>query len=174
MVPSVGDLIWPFGNVFAIFLGLRLLNISSICSRDDFNPAKCKARFVLPRPFNAVYWDPIRCFAVFLIVEVFTLIIVKTKAIECILKFFRLVVFSCLYHSWVFSIPDLSDSVVRDLLHISIVKRSDDSVYHLHFVSPSLKLFYICNEAVWFWEQSDLSWKIPPMCWEYSLLLSWR
>ena len=100
LVPSVGDLIWPFGNVFAIFLGLRLLNISSICSRDDFNPAKCKARFVLPRPFNAVYWDPIRCFAMFLIVEVFTLIIVKTKAIECILKFFRLVVFSCLYHSW--------------------------------------------------------------------------
>ena len=46
LVPSVGELVWPFGNFFASFLCLRLLNISSICSRDDFDSVKCKARLM--------------------------------------------------------------------------------------------------------------------------------
>ena len=50
--------------------------------------------------FIAVYWNITQCFAVFLIVEVFSLIIVISKAIACIWKFFGLVVFSCLYRSW--------------------------------------------------------------------------
>ena len=44
--------------------------------------------------------------------------------------------------------------------------------YQFHFVSPS-KLFYIRKEVVTFWEQSDLSWRIPPMCWKYCLLRFW-
>ena len=54
----------------------------------------------------ALYWYFTQCFAVFLI-EVFTLIIVMSKAIACIWKFFRLVVFSCLYRSWRIFYPEL-------------------------------------------------------------------
>ena len=50
--------------------------------------------------FIAVYWNITQCFTVFLIVEVFSLIVVISKAIACIWKFFGLVVFSCLYRSW--------------------------------------------------------------------------
>ena len=44
LVPSFGEVVWPFGNYFVSFLCLRLFNISSICSRDVFDPVKCKAR----------------------------------------------------------------------------------------------------------------------------------
>ena len=123
-------------------------------------------------PFIAIHWCLMWSLAVFLIAEVFILVIVMTKAIACIWKSLRMVVFSCLYPSWSISIPDLKDTVVRDLLYI--VKSSNDSACQHHFVSPNLKLFYICNEAVWFWEQSYLSWKFPRMCWKYSLLPSWN
>ena len=46
-------------------------------------------------------------FSVFLIVEVFTLVIVLSKAIACLWKFFMLVVFSCLYPSWNIFYPEL-------------------------------------------------------------------
>ena len=58
-----------------------------------------KRRVFLRLSFIAVYWNLTQCFAVFLIVEVFTLIIVMSKAIACIWKFFSLVVFSWLYRS---------------------------------------------------------------------------
>ena len=82
-----------------------------------------------------------------------TLIIVMTKAIAC------MVVFSCLYPSWSIFYPRfnwLSGLRSSAYFAANIVKRSDDLTYQLHFVFPSLKLFYICNEAVWFWEQSNL------------------
>ena len=82
LVPSFGEVVWPFGNFFVSFLCLRLFNISSICSRDVFDPVK-----FLRLPFIAVYWYLTQCFAVFLIVEVFTLIIVMRKAIACISGF---------------------------------------------------------------------------------------
>ena len=44
LVPSFGEVVWPFGNFFVSFLCLRLFNISSICSRDVFDLVKCKAR----------------------------------------------------------------------------------------------------------------------------------
>ena len=56
----------------------------------------------------------------------------------------------------------------------NIVKGSDDLAYQLYFVFWSLKLFCICNEAVWFWVQSDLSWKSHPLRWKYSLLSFWN
>ena len=45
LVPSLGEVVWPFGNFFVSFLCLRLFNISSICSWDVFDPVKCKADF---------------------------------------------------------------------------------------------------------------------------------
>ena len=66
----------------------------------------------------------------------------------------------------------LSGSRSSPCFDANIVKSSDDSAYQFHFVSPS-KLFYIRKEVVRFWEQSDLSWKIPLMCWKYCLLCSW-
>ena len=68
---------------------------------------KVKRRIFLQLPFVAVYWYLTQCFAVFLIVKVFTLVIVMSKAIACIWKFFRLVVFSCLYRSWSIFYPEL-------------------------------------------------------------------
>ena len=44
LVPSFGEVVWPFGNFFVSFMCLRLFNISSICSWDVFDPVKCKAR----------------------------------------------------------------------------------------------------------------------------------
>ena len=76
--------------------------------------------------------------------------------------------FSCLYSSWSIFIPRLqwlSGLWSSSYFAAKIVKRSDDTVYQLHFVSPSLKLFCICTEAVWFWVQSNLSWKIQPLRW---------
>ena len=107
LVPSFGEVVWPFGNFFVSFLCLRLFNISSICSRDVFDPVKCKAGLFWRLPFIAVYWYLTLCFAVFLIVEVFTLIIVMSKVIACIWKFFRLMVFSCLYRSCSIFYPEL-------------------------------------------------------------------
>ena len=99
---------------FVSFLCLRLFNISSTCPRYVFDPVKCKARFL--------FCDALHCclqyFAVFLIVEALTLIIAMTKAIVCIWKFFRLVIFSHLYPSW--SIFFSSNAVFYDLLHISL------------------------------------------------------
>ena len=68
---------------------------------------KVKRRIFLQLPFVAVYRYLTQCFAVFLIVKVFTLVIVMSKAIACIWKFFRLVVFSCLYRSWSIFYPEL-------------------------------------------------------------------
>ena len=68
---------------------------------------KVKRRIFLQLPFVAVYWYLTQSFAVFLIVKVFTLVIVMSKAIACIWKFFRLVVFSCLYRSWSIFYPEL-------------------------------------------------------------------
>ena len=44
LVPSFGEVVWPFDNFFVSFLCLRLFNISSICSRDVFDPVKSKAQ----------------------------------------------------------------------------------------------------------------------------------
>ena len=107
LVPSFGEVVWPFDDFFVSFLCLRLFNISSICSRDVFDPVKCKAGLFWRLPFIAVYWYLTLCFAVFLIVEVFTLIIVMSKVIACIWKFFRLMVFSCLYRSCSIFYPEL-------------------------------------------------------------------
>ena len=107
LVSSFGEVVWPFGNFFVSFLCLRLFNISSICSRDVFDPVKCKAGLFWRLPFIAVYWYLTLCFAVFLIVEVFTLIIVMSKVIACIWKFFRLMVFFCLYRSCSIFYPEL-------------------------------------------------------------------
>ena len=134
------------------------------------------AVFVLRLPLIAVYSYPNQFFAVFLIVEVFTLVIVMATAITCIWMVFRLVVFSWLYPSWSIFYPRLkwlSGSQSFPYFATNFVKRREDSTYQLYFASPSLKFFYICNEAVWFWEQSDLSQKIPPLCRKYSRLPSW-
>ena len=55
----------------------------------------------------------------------------------------------------------------------NVVKRNDNLAYQLPFVSPCLKLLYICSKAVWFWEQSNLLRKIHLLYWKYSLLHSW-
>ena len=52
LVPSFSEVVWPFGNFFASFLCLRLFNISSICSRDVFDPVKCKARDFFAAAFH--------------------------------------------------------------------------------------------------------------------------
>ena len=92
LVPSFGEVVGPFGNFFVSFLCLRLFNIFSICSRDVFHPVKCKARGFFATAFHYCLLIS-QCFAVLLIVEIFTLVIVMSKAIVCIWKFFRLVVF---------------------------------------------------------------------------------
>ena len=117
------------------------------------------AVFVFWLPFIVVYWYLIHCFTVFLIVEVFTFIIVMTRTIACIWNFFRLVVFSCLYSSWSIFYPKLkwlSSSQSSPCFVANILKSSDDSAYHFHFVSPSLKFFCICIELVEF--GSNLWW----------------
>ena len=127
-------------------------------------------------PFIAVYWYPTQYFAVFPIFKVFTVIIVMTKAIVCFWKLFRLVVFSRLYSTWSMfysRLKWLSGSRFSPYFVANIAKSSDDSAYQLHYVSLSLKLFYVCNEPVWFLERSDLSWKISDLCWKYSMLPSW-
>ena len=106
LVPSFGEVVGPFGNFFVSFLCLRLFNISSICSRDVFHPVKCKARDFFATAFHCCLLIS-QCFAVLLIVEIFTLVIVMSKAIVCIWKFFRLVVFSCLYRSRSIFYPEL-------------------------------------------------------------------
>ena len=45
LVPSLSEVIWPFGNFFVSFMCLQLFNISFICSWDVFDPVKCKADF---------------------------------------------------------------------------------------------------------------------------------
>ena len=109
LVPSFGEVFWPFGYFFVSFLCLRLFNISSICSRDVFDPVKCKARGFFATAFHCglLISHLTQCFALLLIVEVFTLIIAMSKATACIWKFFRLVVFSCLYRSWSIFYPEL-------------------------------------------------------------------
>ena len=92
------DLLGTFLLVFCLWL----FNISSICSQDVFDPVKCKAQGFFATAFIAVSGYLTQCFAVFLIVEVFTFVIVFSKAIACFWKFFMLVVFSCLYRSWNF------------------------------------------------------------------------
>ena len=52
LVPSFGEVVWPFGNFFVSFLCLRLINISSICSRDVFDPVNCKARVFFATAFH--------------------------------------------------------------------------------------------------------------------------
>ena len=52
LVPSFSEVVWPFGNFFVSFLCLRLFNISSICSRDVFDPVKCKARDFFATAFH--------------------------------------------------------------------------------------------------------------------------
>ena len=162
--------------LLVFFVCLWLFNISSICPRDVFDPVKCKARFLFFDCLSLLFSDTNQCFVVFLIVEVFTLSIAMTRAIACIWMFFRLVAFFCLYPSWSIFYPRLkwfSGSRCSPYFATNVVKRNDDSAYWLHFVSPSLKLLYICNEAVWFWELSDLSRKLPSLCWKYCLLPSW-
>ena len=171
--PSAGSFdLWA--TFLLVFLCLRLFHISFICPQEVFDPVKCKARFLFD-DFVAVYWYHTQCFAMFLVAEVFTLIVVITKAIACMWKCFRLVVFSCLCPFWSFFYPRLKclSGSRSSPNFVTNEKSSDHLVYQLHFVSPSLKLFYTCNEAVWFWEQSHLSWKVPPFYWKYSLLPSW-
>ena len=107
LVPSFGEVVWPFDNFFVRFLCLLLFNISSICLWDVSIPWNVKRGIFLRLLFIAVYWYLTNCFAMFLIVEVFTLIIVMSKAIACIWKFFRSVVFSCLYRYWSIFYPEL-------------------------------------------------------------------
>ena len=59
-----------------------------------------RAQVFLQLPFIVVYWYLTQCFALLLIAKVVALINVMSKAIAYIWKFFRLVVFSCLYRSW--------------------------------------------------------------------------
>ena len=97
-----------------------------------------KRGFALRLPFIAVYWYPTQSFAVFLIVKVFTLIIVMTKTIACIWKFFRLVVFSCLYPSSSSFYPRLkllSGSQSSPYFVANIIKSMDGSAYRLDSVS---------------------------------------
>ena len=93
-------IVWPFGNFFVSFLCLRLFNISSICFRHVFDTVKCKARDFFATAFHSVFCSVSHR-------QVFTLIIVRSKAIACIWKFFSLVVFSCLYCSWSIYYPEL-------------------------------------------------------------------
>ena len=87
LVSSLAGLVWPFGN---FFWTCEILS----------------AVFVSILPFIVVYWYPTLQF--FLIIEVFVLIIVITKAIGCIWKLFRLVIFSYLYPSWSIFYPKLN------------------------------------------------------------------
>ena len=98
------DLLATFLLVFCVFGYLTFLPFVRETFLILWN-VKCGVFMRLP--FIAVYWYLTQCFAVFLIVEVFTLIIVMSKAIACIWKFFRLVVFSCLYRSWSIFYPEL-------------------------------------------------------------------
>ena len=106
LVPSFGEVVWPFGNFFVSFLCLRLFNISPFVRETFLILWNIKRGFFLRLPFIAVYWYLTQCFAVFLIVKVFTIIIL-INAITCIWKFFRLVIFSCLYRSCSIFYPEL-------------------------------------------------------------------
>ena len=153
LASSVGELFWPFGNFF--------------------DPVKCKVRFLFCDCLSLLFIDTslslLQCFPSLKFSPSLSSWPKPFRAFESPSGWLFSPAFIPLE---VFSIPDLSDSVARDLLYS--VKSSNDSAYQLQFVSPNLKFFYICNQAVWFWEQSYLSWKIPPMCWKYSLLPSWN
>ena len=118
IVPSDGELVRPFGNVF-VFVPSVVATISSICSRNVFDSAKCKARF--------------------LFFDCLSLLFIDTSFI--VLQCFSSSKFSPLLSSWpeplrafeissgwsfslafippeAFSIPNLSDSVARSLLHV--------------------------------------------------------
>ena len=81
--------------------------------------------FVLRLPLIAVHWYLTQCFTVFLIVEVFTLIIVMIKAIACIWSIWscRLVIFSIFYPR----LKRLSDSGSPIHFVANIVESTDDS-----------------------------------------------
>ena len=108
VVPSFDGVVWPFGNLFvSFFCAFGYLTFLSFVRETFLILWNVKRGIFLRLLFIAVFWYLIQCFAVFLIVEVFTLIIVMSKAIACIWKSFRLVVFSCLYRSWSIFYPEL-------------------------------------------------------------------
>ena len=98
------DLLATFLLVFCAFGYLTFLSFVRVTFLIPWNE---KRGVFLRLLFIAVSWYLTHSFAMFLIVEVFTLIMVMSKAIACIWKFFRLVVFSCLYRSWSIFYPDL-------------------------------------------------------------------
>ena len=101
LFPSFSEVVWPFGNFFVSFCAFGYLTFLPFVRETFLIPWNVKRRIFLRLLFIAVYWYLTHCFAMFLIVEVFTLIIVMSQIIACIWKFFRLVVvFSCLYRSW--------------------------------------------------------------------------
>ena len=165
---------------FVCFLCLRLFSIFSIRPLDVFDPVKCKTWFLFWDYLSLLFIDTtLNVLHYFSFLKLSPSLLSWPKPLRVFeSSFVRLVVFSCLYYSWSIFYPRLKwligSSQSSPYFAANIVKSSDYSAYQLHFVSPSLKLFYIWKEAVWFWEQSDLSLKIPSLCWKYSLLLFWN
>ena len=170
LVPSVDQLVWPFGNFFVTFLCLRLFKISSICSRDVIDPVKRKARFLFCDFLSLLFIDTLlsvlQCFSSS---EFSTTLSSWSKPLRTFGSSSGWSFSPAFIALKVISILDLSDWVAHDLVHILLYILQKVATIQ----STSLKLFYICNEAIWFWEQSNLSRKIPPMWCKYSLLPFW-
>ena len=102
LVPSFGEVVWPFGNFFVSFLCLRLFNISSICSPDVFDPVKCKAQGFfcdcLSLLFIEISLSVLQCFSS-------SKFLTSLSSWEKPLR--ALVVFSCLYRSCSIFYPEL-------------------------------------------------------------------
>ena len=180
----------PSANLFdpfVSFLCRRLFNISSTCPRHVCDPVKCKVRFLFCDAFHCcllgMFYSVLQCLSSLK----FSFSLFSWLKPLCAFESSSGIsgssgssgsgsstsgssgCFSCFYSSWRIFIPRLqwlSGLWSSSYFASNIVKRSDDSVYQLHFVSPSLKIFCICTEAVWFWVQSNLSWKIQPLRWK--------
>ena len=70
--------------------------------------------------------------------------------------------FTCLYHYWSIFYPRIKVTQWLAIFSMFCCKnRRKKRPLGLPVPLCSPKPFYICSEADWFWEQSDLLWKIP-------------
>ena len=97
----------PLATFLVVFCTFRCLTFLPFVRKTLLIKWNVKPDFCFATVFHCCSLYLTQCLAVFLIVEVFTLIIVMTKAVLYIWKFFSLVVSSCLYPSWSVFYPRL-------------------------------------------------------------------
>ena len=100
LVPSFGEFVWPFGNFFVSYLCIRLFNISFIYSPHVFELVKCKAWGFFGTAFHCCLLISHLVFCSVSHRRSLHPNWFQDKAIACIWKFFKLVVFSSLHCPW--------------------------------------------------------------------------